>query len=122
MEMLNGLPYLDAVARETLRLYSPVSSTIRVATKDDVIPTEHEWVDKHGVRRNGIPYASVLFVGFCQADAAVWHCRVAKGDSIFIPILAINRSEDIWGEDARVFKCVPTCFSGPSLDLIFSVT
>jgi hypothetical protein len=56
METLNGLTYLDMVVRETMRLYSPVQSTVRVAEKDDVIPTEKEWVDVHGVRRSGVPY------------------------------------------------------------------
>ncbi|KAI0037005.1 cytochrome P450 [Vararia minispora EC-137] len=89
MEVLGGLPYLDAVVRETMRLYSPTSNTLRVATKDIVIPTEKQWVDTNGVQRNGIQQLSY---------------RVSKGDSIFIPILSINRSRDIWGEDAHEFK------------------
>lgn len=32
--------------------------------------------------------------------------RVIKGDTVFIPILAINRSKELWGEDAFEFKCV----------------
>ena len=35
-------------------------------------------------------------------------CRVSKGDTIFIPILVINRSKEIWGEDALEFKYVFT--------------
>lgn len=31
---------------------------------------------------------------------------VRKGQSFFIPILAINRSEELWGADAREFKYV----------------
>ncbi|VDC04361.1 unnamed protein product [Peniophora sp. CBMAI 1063] len=84
METLNGLPYLDCVVRETMRLFSPVSNTLRVAMKDDVIPTEKEWVDNKGVRRTGVP--------------------VSKGDSIFLPFLAFSKSEEIWGADANEWK------------------
>jgi hypothetical protein len=31
---------------------------------------------------------------------------MAKGDLVIIPILAINRLEDIWGPDALEFKFV----------------
>ena len=55
MESPNALPYLDAVVRETMRVYAPVPNTIRKAMHDDVIPTGTEWVDRYGNRRNGIP-------------------------------------------------------------------
>ena len=31
--------------------------------------------------------------------------RVSKGDSIAIPTLLLNRSTEIWGEDANEFRC-----------------
>lgn len=34
-----SLPYLDHVVKEALRLIPPVHSTLRVAAKDDRIPT-----------------------------------------------------------------------------------
>ena len=51
---LNGLPFLDAVVRETLRLHAAVPSTIRIATKDDLIPVNEPYKDKYGNIHNGI--------------------------------------------------------------------
>ncbi|KAJ3805519.1 cytochrome P450 [Lentinula aff. lateritia] len=84
MDILNSLPYLDAVVRETLRVYSPVTGTLRVAMKDDVIPLGVPFTDKNGEVHSDI--------------------RVRKGDSFTIPVLAVNRSKALWGEDARDFK------------------
>ncbi|ETW77079.1 cytochrome P450 monooxygenase 80 [Heterobasidion irregulare TC 32-1] len=84
MDELQVLPYLDAVVRETLRVYSPVPSVIRVASRDDVIPMDRTWVDRRGAKRSEM--------------------RVSKGDMVDVPILAINRSEEIWGKDAHEFR------------------
>ncbi|KAF9235960.1 cytochrome P450 [Melanogaster broomeanus] len=84
MEDLMALPYLDAVVRETLRLYSPFPNTARIAMKDDVIPLEQPFTDKHGVVHHGI--------------------RVREGDLVLIPILAMNTSEELWGDDAHEFR------------------
>ena len=54
MDDLNGLPYMDAVVRETLRLYSPVASVDREAEKDDCIPLSKPFTDKKGIVRNEI--------------------------------------------------------------------
>ena len=54
MDELNALPYLDMVVRETLRLYSPVSSTIRVAKKDDTIPLNEPFTDRNGEVQDNI--------------------------------------------------------------------
>ncbi|KZT65827.1 cytochrome P450 [Daedalea quercina L-15889] len=84
MDELNALPYLDAVVRETMRVHAPVPSTIRIAVRDDVIPLNTPYVDVRG-----------------QVHDTV---RVTKGTPIFIPILALNRSKALWGEDAFEFK------------------
>lgn len=84
MDELIALPYLDAVVRETLRLHAPVPSTVRIAMKDDILPVDTPFTDKYGVVHDGI--------------------KISKGDPIFIPILAINRSEAIWGSDAKEFN------------------
>ena len=54
MDDLNGLHYMDAVVRETLRLYPPVPSVLREARKDDCIPLSEPFTDKKGVVRNEI--------------------------------------------------------------------
>ncbi|KIJ16567.1 hypothetical protein PAXINDRAFT_75453, partial [Paxillus involutus ATCC 200175] len=84
MDELSALPYLDAVVRETLRVHSPIGETMRVAMKDDVLPLDKPFTDKHGVIHDGI--------------------RITKGTAISIPILVMNRSKELWGPDAHEFK------------------
>lgn len=80
------LDYLDWVVRETLRIHAPVTWTMRVAMEGDNIPVEHPFLNRWGDVRNSI--------------------RVSKGDIITVPIQAINKSKQIWGEDAQLFRCV----------------
>ncbi|KAJ3774193.1 cytochrome P450 [Lentinula raphanica] len=84
MDILNSLPYLDAVVRETLRVHPPFAGIPRVAMKDDFIPLSTAYTDRNGKVHNGI--------------------QVRKGDTISVPVLAVNRSKELWGEDARDFK------------------
>jgi cytochrome P450 len=49
MDDLNGSPYLDAVVRETLRLYSALASIQREARKDDCIPLSKPFTNKKGI-------------------------------------------------------------------------
>ena len=72
MDDLNGLPYLDAVVRETMRRYSPLSVVSRAADKDDVIPLGKPFTDMKGNVRHEIRFVFDLnlmslqpkFVGF----------------------------------------------------------
>ncbi|KAJ4473121.1 cytochrome P450 [Lentinula aciculospora] len=84
MEQLNTLPYLDAVVKESLRLYAPVPSVLRVASHDDVIPLSQPLKDKKGVEHHSI--------------------SVAKGQAVIVPLLALNRDKATWGDDAMEFK------------------
>jgi cytochrome P450 len=84
MEELDALPYLDAVVRETLRVHPPVPNTLRKCMNDDAIPVSAPFTDKNGQVHDFI--------------------RIEKGDTIFVPINAINRSKQIWGDDASEFK------------------
>jgi cytochrome P450 len=82
---LSRLPYLDWVVRESLRLHSPVSCTMRVCTREtDMIPVAEPFLDRKGVLRPGI--------------------TVSKGDIVIVPVQAVNKSRRIWGDDACEFR------------------
>jgi cytochrome P450 len=85
--LMNDCPYLDWVVRESLRVHAPVTMTMRtVGRAEDVIPLTpgHEVVDRCG-----------------RVCGSV---RVRKGDIITLPLQAVNRSTEVWGEDAAVFR------------------
>ncbi|KAH9933274.1 cytochrome P450 [Amylocystis lapponica] len=84
LDSIARLPYLDHVVREALRLHAPVTSTMRVATADDVVPVARPFRDRAGRERTAI--------------------RVRRGDIISIPIQAMNRSREVWGADAGEFR------------------
>jgi len=86
MNDLKSLKYSDMVVREALRLWSPISSSKRVAVKDLLLPL-----------RDG----QVL--------------KLNKGDEVQVPIHPMNTAKDVWGEDAAEFKYVILCFPGSSI-------
>ncbi|KAJ7289456.1 cytochrome P450 [Mycena rebaudengoi] len=84
-DVLVGLPYLDAVIHETLRLYPPVAPAMsRAATKDAILPLAIPITGIDGRPIHSIP--------------------VPKGTGIYIGISAANHNKTIWGEDALEFK------------------
>ncbi|CAE6464609.1 unnamed protein product [Rhizoctonia solani] len=84
MNDLDKLPYLDNFVRECLRVHPAVPSTVREAAHEVNIPVSKSFKDRHGVERTYI--------------------TMQKGDAVFIPILAMNRLKEIWGEDSNEFK------------------
>ena len=57
MDDLNGLPYLDAVVRETMRRYSPIPIVARAADKDDIIHLSKPFTDRKGNVQHEIGFA-----------------------------------------------------------------
>ncbi|KAF7966090.1 hypothetical protein HWV62_40176 [Athelia sp. TMB] len=83
-KQLDGLQYLDAVIRETLRLYAPAPLVDRVARKDTVLPLSR-------------PIA-----GLDGTD--IHEIAVPKGTKLTIAIMHANCDPEIWGADAQEWK------------------
>jgi len=83
-DTLIDLPLLDAVCRETLRLYPPVSFVFRETFEDSVIPLSRPATGVNG--------------------KLIFEIPVTKGTGIIVGIRASNRNKEIWGEDAHEWK------------------
>ncbi|KAG5634928.1 hypothetical protein H0H81_000304 [Sphagnurus paluster] len=81
---LVALPYLDAVCRETLRLYPPVSVVIRQSQKDAVLPLSTPIKGRDGKYMDEI--------------------AVPKNTNIIVSILNCNRDSSLWGTDVLEWK------------------
>ncbi|KAL0576744.1 hypothetical protein V5O48_005234 [Marasmius crinis-equi] len=83
-DQLVSLPYLDAICRETLRLYPPVPRLMRVAVRDAVVP-----LAKPVIGTDGVPMTEV----FIPADS-----------KLYLSVLGSNRNTEMWGPDALEWK------------------
>ncbi|KAF9043338.1 cytochrome P450 [Panaeolus papilionaceus] len=101
---LVALPYLDAICRETLRLY--VTLLCKVPTKDTVLPLSEPIVGIDGREMSEI--------------------FVPKGTTVVVGLLASNQNREIWGSDAcewkpeRWLKGLPDTVSNARLPGIYS--
>ncbi|KIM89256.1 hypothetical protein PILCRDRAFT_218466 [Piloderma croceum F 1598] len=83
-QLTSGLPYLDAVAHEVLRVHAPIWETIRVAVEDDSVPLSVPLQTAHNKTVNRV--------------------SVTAGQRILIPVRSLNRSMNLWGPDAKEFR------------------
>ncbi|KAJ6463165.1 cytochrome P450, partial [Mycena vulgaris] len=82
---LEALPLLDAVVREMLRMYSPVTFIWRQTKKDLVLPLTY-------LIRSQI------------TGQETRELVVEEGTKVYLGLSAANRSTAIWGPDAAEFK------------------
>jgi cytochrome P450 len=90
---LDRLPLLDAVLRETLRMYPPVQNNLRLATHDTSVPVAKPFVDAKGTVHDSI--------------------QMSEGDMFFMPSYLINRTPELFGADAGEWKYVEALFLDP---------
>ncbi|GJE92602.1 cytochrome P450 [Phanerochaete sordida] len=86
---LAELPLLENVLRETLRLIPPVHSSIREATRDDVVPVS-------GPLKRTLKDGRVV-------EERVSQIAVPKGTFVHVPIEGFNLDKGLWGESAWKF-------------------
>ncbi|XP_006462834.1 hypothetical protein AGABI2DRAFT_179443 [Agaricus bisporus var. bisporus H97] len=84
-DQLVSLPYLDAVCRETLRVYPPVSfAALRNLRKDTVLPFSKPVLDSNGKE--------------------VTEIFLRNGTKVIVSLLGANTNPDIWGADSYEWK------------------
>ncbi|KAI0070119.1 cytochrome P450 [Panus rudis PR-1116 ss-1] len=83
-DTLVSLPYIEAVCRESLRLYAPLTTINKTAIKDTVMPLSEPIRGVDGTMISEIP--------------------IAKGTDIMVGIWGSNINPALWGDDAEVFK------------------
>ncbi|RXW23124.1 hypothetical protein EST38_g2751 [Candolleomyces aberdarensis] len=83
-DKLSSMPYLDAVCRETLRLYAPISLLAREARQDAVLPLSRpiETIDGRKIQEIHIP----------------------KNTKVFASLLGSNTTPELWGPDTYEWK------------------
>ncbi|OCB87793.1 cytochrome P450 [Sanghuangporus baumii] len=84
-DTLMALPYLDAVCRETLRVYPPVSIVIRTTRKDVILPLAWPILSADG-------------------KTEIAEIPIKKNTNVIVSIIGSNRSKRIWGDDAEEWK------------------
>ncbi|TDL20046.1 cytochrome P450, partial [Rickenella mellea] len=80
-----SLPLLDAVCRETMRVFPPLPFTIRTTTRDIVVPLH--W-----------PIKSM------DGTGEIREISLKKNTNVMIAIMSANRSKGIWGDDAGIWR------------------
>ncbi|KAJ2915623.1 hypothetical protein MD484_g4784, partial [Candolleomyces efflorescens] len=83
-DRLSSMPYLDAVCRETLRLYAPVSMLAREARQDAVLPLSKPIQTTDG--------------------RMVQEIHIPKNTKVFASLLGSNTTPELWGPDSYEWK------------------
>ncbi|KAL0575693.1 hypothetical protein V5O48_006281 [Marasmius crinis-equi] len=94
---ISNLPWLDAVLKETLRLYPPVPFVRRTAVKERTL------------------LYSPLNTRHTPNDDSTASVTVPVGTTVFVGIAGANRLESIWGPDAKEWRPERWLSSDPNI-------
>ncbi|KAL0060215.1 hypothetical protein AAF712_012970, partial [Marasmius tenuissimus] len=83
-DVLVALPYLDAICRETLRLYAPAPRVVRQPNQTAIVPLSTP------VR--------------CTDGSFINEITVPADTKVLIDIVNANRNPELWGSDATEWK------------------
>ncbi|KAF8523309.1 cytochrome P450, partial [Hysterangium stoloniferum] len=96
-DVLLGLPYLDAVVKETLRVYPPSSLFGRTLRKDTTLPLQYPIRTVTGKETTSLP--------------------LHANTNIIISIIASNHNKKVWGEDASEWRPERWVISNQEFDM-----
>ncbi|KAK7466380.1 hypothetical protein VKT23_005103 [Stygiomarasmius scandens] len=83
-DALVELPFLDAICRETLRLFPPILTMGRITTRDTVIPLSKPITGLDGSK--------------------VTELALSKDTTVILSFINSNRNPELWGPDALEWK------------------
>ncbi|KAJ7712618.1 cytochrome P450 [Mycena metata] len=100
-QLYSELPYLDATVLKVLRLHPPIGETLR-----EVSSSIHPWHTHYQFRLQAahddiIPLGTPIVTPSGETISSI---VIGKGTSVVAPIRFMNRSEALWGPDAKEFK------------------
>ncbi|KAJ7802897.1 cytochrome P450 [Mycena olivaceomarginata] len=95
IDIIESLPYLDAITREGLRLHPSARDTHRIAIHDDVIPLKNPVTLSNGETVTSLPVKA--------GEAPAYDYDGLNLTGLHHPFLVLNTDPTVWGPDADQF-------------------